>query len=265
MFDTHAQAEKAATDLASAGIPRNDVSLVASNQNGQFGANPEGSTTSGSSDTGHAMAADAEAGGVRVYTHVEQRPVEQQVTLHEEHVNVERRPVNRPVSESEFTTMKDQSFEVRKTAEQPVAAKQARIVEEVVINKEASDRVETVRDTVRSTDVEVEQMSGSQHTSRNEGFDSSAADFRSNWQSAYGNQGGTFEQHEPAYRYGHELGGNPQYRGQNWDSVAPQIQREWNNKYPNTWDRVSNAVRYGFEKAMNSMGTGSRSTQETIR
>ena len=36
--------------------------------------------------------------------------------------------------------------------------KQARVVEEVVVGKEATERTETVRDTVRRTDVEVEQL-----------------------------------------------------------------------------------------------------------
>jgi len=38
--------------------------------------------------------------------------------------------------------------------------KEARVVEEISLRKEASDRVETVRDTVRSTKVEVEEVPG---------------------------------------------------------------------------------------------------------
>ena len=39
-------------------------------------------------------------------------------------------------------------------------SKTARVVEEVGLRKEATDRVETVRDTVRKEEVEVEQIPG---------------------------------------------------------------------------------------------------------
>ena len=39
--------------------------------------------------------------------------------------------------------------------------KEARVVEEIGIRKEAADRTETVRDTVRETKVDVEQVPGS--------------------------------------------------------------------------------------------------------
>lgn len=103
---------------------------------------------------------EVERGGVRVYSHVTERPVQEQVTLHEEHVNVERRPVDRTVSSADMAAMKDRTFEVTERSEEAVIAKQARVVEEVIVGKEATDRTETVRDTVRRTDVEVEQIPG---------------------------------------------------------------------------------------------------------
>jgi stress response protein YsnF len=45
--------------------------------------------------------------------------------------------------------------EVRETSEEPVIAKTARVVEEVVIGREATERTETVKDTVRREEVEV--------------------------------------------------------------------------------------------------------------
>ena len=45
--------------------------------------------------------------------------------------------------------------EVRETSEEPVVNKQAQVVEEVVINREATERTETVRDTVRKEEVEI--------------------------------------------------------------------------------------------------------------
>jgi len=98
-----------------------------------------------------------EGGGVRVRTRVVERPVEEVVRLREERVNVERRPVNRPITEADLNAFREGQFELRERGEEAVVAKEARVVEEVAINKEVGERTETVRDTVRSTDVDVEQ------------------------------------------------------------------------------------------------------------
>ena len=42
-----------------------------------------------------------------------------------------------------------------KTAEEPVVAKTAHVVEEVVVGREATERTETVKDTVRREEVDV--------------------------------------------------------------------------------------------------------------
>jgi uncharacterized protein (TIGR02271 family) len=103
---------------------------------------------------------EVEGGGVRVRTRVVERPVEEVVRLREERVNVERRPVNRPVSEADLNAFREGSFELTERSEEAVVAKQARVVEEVAINKEVGERTETVRDTVRRTDVDVEETGG---------------------------------------------------------------------------------------------------------
>lgn len=95
-------------------------------------------------------------GGVRVHSHVTERPVQGQVQLREEHVRVERRPVDRPVADA-GDAFRERTIEATERAEVPVVQKQARVVEEVVVGKEAAQRTETVRDTVRRTDVNVEK------------------------------------------------------------------------------------------------------------
>jgi uncharacterized protein (TIGR02271 family) len=97
-------------------------------------------------------------GGVRIYSHVVTEPVEEQVRLQEEHVNVDRRKVDREVSPEEISSLRDETIEVTEMAEEPVVAKRARVREEVVVGKEASERTETVRDNVRRTEVEVEEL-----------------------------------------------------------------------------------------------------------
>ena len=96
---------------------------------------------------------EVDAGGVRITSHVVETPVQEQVTLHEERVTIDRHPVNERVTGDAF---RDQTIEARATAEQAVVAKEARVVEEIGIHKEAADRVETVRDTVRETKVDIQ-------------------------------------------------------------------------------------------------------------
>ena len=99
-------------------------------------------------------------GAVRVRSYVVERPVEEQVRLHEERVQVERRPVDRPATAADANLFQERTIEARATAEEAVVQKEARVVEEIGIRKEAQDRTETVRDTVRETKVEVDDQTG---------------------------------------------------------------------------------------------------------
>ena len=97
-------------------------------------------------------------GTARIYQRVTERPVEEQVTLHDEKVTIERRPVDRVATDADLSAMGERTIEVTETKEVPVVSKEARVVEEVVVGKTATDRTETVRDTVRRTDVEVDEV-----------------------------------------------------------------------------------------------------------
>ena len=101
---------------------------------------------------------EVERGGARVRSYVREIPVNEQVSLREEHVNVERRPVDRALGADELTgdAFRERTVEMTETAEEAVIGKTARVVEEVVVSKTADTRTETVSDTVRRTEVEVE-------------------------------------------------------------------------------------------------------------
>lgn len=96
-------------------------------------------------------------GGTRVRRYVVETPVEEQVNLHEERVTLDRRPVTEghPVNDADFT---ERTIEMTETREEAVVAKEAFVTEEVRLRREATDRVETVRDTVRRDEVEVERI-----------------------------------------------------------------------------------------------------------
>ena len=101
-------------------------------------------------------------GGTRIRRFVVEVPVEQQVTLHDEKVTLDRRPVTdgRAATDS----FSEKTVEMTGSAEEAVVSKTARVVEEVGLHKEATDRVETVRDTVRKEQAEVEQIPGNTTT-----------------------------------------------------------------------------------------------------
>jgi stress response protein YsnF len=100
---------------------------------------------------------EVRGGHVRVASHVVEHPVEERVTLHEEHAEIERHPVDRPASEEDLRAAHGETIEVTEHAEEPVTAKKARVVEEVEVGKHASEHEEVVRDKVRETRVEVEE------------------------------------------------------------------------------------------------------------
>ena len=98
---------------------------------------------------------EVERGGVRVRSYVVETPVHEEVRLREEHVSVERRPVDRPAGPAD-TTFQDRELELTETAEEAVIAKDAVVREELVLRKESGERVQRIDDTVRRTEVEVD-------------------------------------------------------------------------------------------------------------
>ncbi len=100
-----------------------------------------------------------ERGGARIHTHMTQVPVTETVTLREEEVVVDRHAVNRPVSGTDLQdAFQESTIQVTERSEVPVVSKEARVVEEVTIGKQQTERIETIRDTVRHTDVDVEEL-----------------------------------------------------------------------------------------------------------
>ncbi len=189
-------------------------------------------------------------GGARIFRHVTETPVEESVQLREEHVSVERRPVNEPATAADITAFKEGTIEVRETAEEPVVAKTARLVEEVEIGKEVTERTATVRETLRRTDVDVEPLAAQTTTPGSSTAGTLNEDeFRQHWQSAYGSSGGRYEDYSSAYRYGASLADQKQYQGYRWDELEPHVKSDWEATHAGSpWERTKQAVRYDWEK-----------------
>lgn len=179
-------------------------------------------------------------GGVRVFSEVHERPVEETVSLREEHVHVDRRPVDRAANVSDFEAFKEGTIELTETAEEAVVNKTARVREEVVVSKDVDQRTETIRDTLRSTDVRVDRLGSD--------FDQ---DYRADFEKRYSGGSYRYEQYQPAYEFGHRYASDDRYRGQEWSQVEPHIRRDWESKGSGTWENFKDSVQYAWNRARN--------------
>jgi hypothetical protein len=178
--------------------------------------------------------------------------VEESVRLREEKVTVDRRPVDRPATEADFAAAEKEVIEMTETAEEPVVTKRARVVEEVVVHKDVTERTETVRGTERHTDVDVqrepETATQTRRVTTPQDFTTYNNDFRQHCATAFAGKGAVYTEYEPAYRYGYELGTHERYRGRDWVALEADARRDWEARHPNTWERFKDAIRYGWDK-----------------
>lgn len=63
----------------------------------------------------------------------------------------------------------------------------------------------------------------------------------------------TYDQYEPAYRYGYDLATNQRYRGRDWTDIEPDARRYWDERNPGTWERIKDAVRYAWEEVKDAV------------
>lgn len=173
-------------------------------------------------------------GGVRIHSHIVEQPVQENVSLREEHVTVERRPVYRDATEADLADFKEGTIEIHETVEEPVISKRRRVVEEIVIGRQTRERTATISETVRRTEVSVEQMG--------------ALDFRA-LHEAGPHREDEFEDYEPAYQYGHALARDERFRNAEWKDVEPHARRAWEEENPGAWEQFKDAVRSAWLKA----------------
>ncbi len=104
---------------------------------------------------------EVETGKVRIRTRVVEQPVSKTVEVRDEHIEINRRPVNERDGDKDASAMfKDQDIEMTERSEKVVAGKEARVKEELVVSKETGSHKETVKDTVRHTEVDVDRDPG---------------------------------------------------------------------------------------------------------
>lgn len=192
-----------------------------------------------------------ERGGVNVRTYVSERPVEEDVQLRDETVHVERHAVDRPASAADAdAAFREREISMTETDEEAVTSKRARVIEEIVLSKDVETRTETVRDTVRRTDVDIEGAEGAR-TDAGERyvFDDDRDHFRTHHRDTFANSQYGYEEFEPAYRYGTDLWNHPDYGGSDWNAISGTARDRWERQNAGTWTEFEPAVRYGYERA----------------
>lgn len=169
--DSRQEAEQAAAVLDSCGAVDIDEHATQSNMQAGMNRPPQDTAQTRTGQTGDANQTipimeermnvgkrEVERGGVRMRSRIVERPVEEHLRLREEHLDIERNQVNRPATDRDFQNFKEGEINITERAEVPVVNKEARVVEEVKVSKHTEERDETVRGTVRKTDVDIDKL-----------------------------------------------------------------------------------------------------------
>jgi stress response protein YsnF len=189
-----------------------------------------------------------ETGGIRVTKRVEEKPVEKDINLREEHARVERDKSGKSGVVGDEDLFKEESIEVTEHAEEPVVEKKVHFDEEIRVSKDVEEHTETVRDTVRETVIDVEDLS--EGVSGKHAFSKYDNDFREHYKSQFGSDQGSFEEAEPAYRYGHTFGTSDRYKGGDYEAARPDIKRSFEEKYGRgSYDRYEEATRHAYDRS----------------
>ncbi|WP_237680769.1 YsnF/AvaK domain-containing protein [[Erwinia] mediterraneensis] len=95
-------------------------------------------------------------GSTRVRRYTVTDEVSEDVSLHEQHADVFRRAINEPAYLGDID-WSEKTVEVAESHEQPVINKTAHVKEEVVVRTDTNERTETVNDTVRRQEVDIDR------------------------------------------------------------------------------------------------------------
>lgn len=185
-------------------------------------------------------------GGVRIHKRVEEKPVSKNVTLREEKIEIERRPIDSSsAAHTGDDLFEEGTIEFTEYAEKPVVEKEVRIDDEFVAKRTSTSHDEKIHDTLRETIVDIEPLT--QGLSSEFSFDNSETDFRRHFDTNYGRDG-RYEDYRPAYRYGHAFGSSDQYNRGSYEDIEPQLRRSYEDRYGvGSFDNYGNAARHAFD------------------
>jgi stress response protein YsnF len=185
--------------------------------------------------------AEQERGRMRIYNVVTEREVSENVGLRDETIRVQRRAVNRTVAINS-DLFKERSFEMVEVDEVATVGKIARVVEEIVLSKDVAEKIETIKETLRRQDVEIEEVPAVR------AFEDYEPEFRSYYEANLAGKGFSYDQMAPALRFGYKLAVTEPFRSNPWTAVEADAHRLWEERNPGTWEQAKGAVRLAWEK-----------------
>jgi uncharacterized protein (TIGR02271 family) len=208
----------------------------------------------------HVGKRDVQAGGIRVNKRVKETPVEEDVHLREEHARVERNKVDRPGKAGDDKDLfNEESIEVTEHAEEPVVEKKVHIDEEVRVGKEVEEHTETVRDSVRESVINIDDISQGLNGER--AFSKHDEGYREHFDSNYGENEAGYDDYQPGYRFGHTFGSSDRYEAKNYSAAEPDIKRSYEDKHGRgTFDRVKGAAKHAYNRVRGKRDGRSRRT-----
>lgn len=80
-------------------------------------------------------------------------------------------------------------------------------------------------------------------------YDDFSDAFMADYQVHYAAQGGSYDEYDPAYRYGHSLAYDARYANRPWEAIEADAQTGWSDRNAGSpWDKVKKAVRHAWER-----------------
>jgi hypothetical protein len=160
-------------------------------------------------------------------------------------VDVDRTAVNRPASAADLDgAFEEKTVEMTERAEEAVVEKEAVVTGEVAVGKDVDTREETVGGEVRSVRVEVERIAGETLTAERPAF-------REHYEGTYASGGRSYDDYEPAYRYGYAAGQT--CSDHDYDAVENDLRSDYATRYhdgdESAWDEFKDAVRHGYNRS----------------
>lgn len=181
-----------------------------------------------------------ERGRMRMYSVVTEREVAQDVALRDESIRVRRQPLKRAVAIN-ADLFKERSFEMVEIDEVATVAKTAYVIEEVSLGKEVAEKIETIKETLRRQDVQIEEVRAARV------FEDYDSDFRNYVTAKLAAKGLTYEQVAPGLKYGYKLATTEPFRSSPWSAVEADARKLWEEKNPGTWEENKAFVKYAWE------------------
>jgi len=189
-----------------------------------------------------------QAGEVEVGKRVveEQRSIDVPVTREE--VVIERRPVNRAATDTDFVGTDSETIRVPVMEEDVRAEKQAVVTEEINVGKRVTQDTERVSGTVRREEAVLNQTGNVDVAGDSMDWDTYSPSYQSYWSKRYGSTGAAWTDWEPTYRFGHDSFYDARYRGRSWSDVEPDLHRDYGSRYgESAWEKAKDSLRDAWD------------------